>query len=212
MIRRRGTDGLRRRLAALSVIASTGFLLVVGQLWYLQIREGPGLAERSERNRIRVRPLLAPRGTLYDRNLVPLAETEPSFTLSVIPRELEKRQAVLAQLAILLKVPIGQLEAPLRARAGDSGWPVALLRGLSFAEAIRVQERRGELPGVVVEVEPRRAYPSNRFAAHLLGYVRQPTPEAPRPGRSRGGGFAGQRGGRWPPRSQARSCWRSSGR
>lgn len=189
-----GPDGLRRRVAALSVIASMGFLVVVGQLWYLQILEGPRLAGLSERNRIWVRPLPSPRGTLYDRNLVPLAETGPAFTVSVIPRELEHRPAVLARLAILLKVPVSELEAPVRERANDSRWPVRLRRGLSFDEAIRVQEWRGELPGVVVEVEPQRSYPSSRFAAHLLGYVRQ-APSGPLgPGPARAGSSAGQSG------------------
>jgi penicillin-binding protein 2 len=50
------------------------------------------------------------------------------------------------------------------------------------------------LPGVIVEVEPQRVYPTNRFAAHLLGYVREVNDEQLRQGRYRRGDMVGQTG------------------
>ena len=121
---------IRRRVRVLAGLTIAGFVVGAAQLWYLQILEGPRLAELSERNRVRVRPLLAPRGTLYDRNRLPLVDTQPSFTLLAIPRELENREVVLARLSILLRVPMTELEAALaaarlvrrlRARRGSAG-------------------------------------------------------------------------------------------
>lgn len=185
---------INRRLGALAGITLAGFVLIVGQLWNLQVLEGPRLAELSDRNRIRVRPVAAARGMLYDRSGLPLVEARPAFTVSVVPRDVEDRDAVLARLSILLRVPFGELQATLGEVAADSAWPVRIRRGLSFEEAIRVEERRPELPGVVVEVEPRRAYPSGRLAAHLLGYVREVGREQLRDGRYRPGDLAGQSG------------------
>ena len=44
------------------------------------------LQEMSEKNRIRIRPVAAPRGILFDRNGLALVDNRPAFTLSLIPR------------------------------------------------------------------------------------------------------------------------------
>ena len=64
---------------------------LVGQLWYLQVLEGGRFRELSEKNRIRIRPVAAPRGILFDRNGLALVDNRPAFTLSLIPREMEDR-------------------------------------------------------------------------------------------------------------------------
>lgn len=170
------------------------FLVVVGQLWYLQVLEGPRFSELSENNRVRVRPLPAPRGALYDRNGLPLAETAPAFVLSIVPREVDDRESTLARLSILLEVPLAELRDAMAEASADSLWPVRIRRGLTFEDVVRVEERRAELPGVLVEVEPRRAYPASRSAVHMLGYVREATRAQVREGRYRAGELAGQSG------------------
>ena len=171
-----------------------GLVVLVGQLWHLQILEGARLRELSEKNRIRLRPVAAPRGILFDRHGLALVDNRPAFTLSVIPREMEDPRAVLARLAILLKIPYSELlEAAARAPS-DSFMPVRVRRGLTLEEVTRVEEWKPELPGVVIEVEPQRAYPSSRFGAHLLGYVREVGEEQVAQGRYRRGDMVGQAG------------------
>src|SRR5262245_11316124 len=78
-----------RRVLALALTTMVGFVALVGQLWYLQALEGSRLLELSDKNRIRIRPVAAPRGILFDRNGLPLVDNRPAFTLSLIPREIE---------------------------------------------------------------------------------------------------------------------------
>ena len=47
---------------------------------------------------------------------------------------------------------------------------------------------------MIVEVEPQRAYPTSRFAAHLLGYVREANDEQLKQGGYRRGDMVGQSG------------------
>ncbi|MGH6691273.1 MAG: penicillin-binding protein 2, partial [Gammaproteobacteria bacterium] len=61
-------------------------------------------------------------------------------------------------------------------------------------DVAKIEERKLELPGVIVEVEPQRTYPSSRFAAHLLGYVREANEEQLKGGRHRRGDMVGQTG------------------
>lgn len=163
----------RRRLGVLGAVLGLGFLVVGGQLAHLQLLVGGELAVRSDRNRIRLRTLPAPRGILFDRAGWPLVENRPAFTVSVVPREADDLPAVLERLAGLLGVPAAELRERVARVSPDSPWPVRLHRGLSLEQVAGIEEWRPELPGVVVAVESQRAYPGTRFAAHLLGYVRE---------------------------------------
>ena len=187
-------DRFGRRLLLLTVGTLAGFVVLLGQLWYLQVLEGPRLRDLSEKNRIRVRPAAAPRGILFDRNGLALVDNRPAFTLSLIPREMENRETVSARLSALLRIPLGELQDLLARVPADSFMPVRVRRGLTMEEVAKVEEWKLELPGVVVEVEPQRVYPSPRLGAHLLGYVREASEEQMRQGRLRRGDMAGQSG------------------
>ena len=44
----------------------------------------------------------------------------------------------------------------------ESFQPVRIRRGLTLEDVAKVEEWKLELPGVIVEVEPQRAYPTSR--------------------------------------------------
>ena len=163
----------RIRLRLLAIALSLAFLVVAGQLANLQILSGERLAALSDRNRLRLRPIAAPRGILFDRTGLPLVDNRPAFTLVVVPRDVPDLEGLVARLAALLAAPESGLRDRLARVSPDSPWPIRLARGLTLDEVARIEEWRLDLPGVTVEVEPQRAYPGVRFAAHLLGYVRE---------------------------------------
>ena len=83
---------------------------MLGQLWYLQVLEGGRLHELSEKNRIRIRPVAAPRGILFDRNGLALVDNRPAFTLSLIPicRAGTSGQFPCSFVHIVQSVPMGE--------------------------------------------------------------------------------------------------------
>ena len=125
-------------------------------------------------------------------------DNRPAFTLSLIPRELDRdpvqRDVTLGRLAALLQIPFADLQDAVVKVSPDSILPVRVRRGLSMDDVAKVEEWKLELPGVIVEVEPQRAYPNSRFAAHLLGYVREASDEQLKGGRYRRGDMVGQTG------------------
>src|SRR5437879_9445829 len=122
-------EAWRRRVLALAAVVAVAFVGLLGQLWYLQVLEGGKLQELSDRNRIRIRPVAAPRGILFDRNGLALVDNRPAFTLSLIPREMEDRGTVLARLSVLLKIPLQELEEGLERVPPASTRPFGTRRG-----------------------------------------------------------------------------------
>jgi penicillin-binding protein 2 len=201
-VSRRSLPGRRdpghRRIMVIATVTIFAFLVLIGQLWYLQVLEGGRFLDASDKNRIRVRPIAAPRGILFDRHGMPLVDNRPAFTLSLIPRELprdiETRDAVLGRVASLLRTPYQELIDAVSRVPPDSLLPVRVRRGLTLADVAKIEEWKLELPGVITEVEPQRVYPTSRFAAHLLGYVREASDEQLKQGRYRRGDMVGQSG------------------
>jgi penicillin-binding protein 2 len=189
---RRARD--RQRLRVLLVALAAGFVVIAAQLARLQILRGEHLATLSERNRIRARPVVAPRGILFDRTRLPLVDNRPAFTLVVVPKDAPDFPAVLDRLGGLLHAPPGELRSRFARVAADSPWPVRVWRGLTLDEVARLEEWRLDLPGVSVEVESQRTYPGTDFAAHLLGYVREATEADLVGGPLRRGDLIGQTG------------------
>jgi penicillin-binding protein 2 len=191
-------DPGQKRIIAMSAVVTGALMVIVCQLWYLQVLEGGRFQEASDKNRIRIRPIAAPRGILFDRNGAPLVDNRPAFTLSLIPRELDRdpdrRDAALGRLSALIQIPYQELRDVVAKTSPDSFLPVRLRRNLSIEEMQKVEEWKLELPGVIVEVEPQRVYPNSRFAAHLLGYVREASDDQLKQGRYRRGDMVGQSG------------------
>lgn len=166
---------LGRRIAIAIGAVIVSLVLMSGRLWYLQIVQGEQMRGLSEHNRIRMRRVAAQRGVIYDRFGVVLAENRPSFDVVLVPEDAGEVDVVLSRLGQYLgngdthaDIPSGQ-----RKRAPYQG--VVLGRDVAWSGVVAVETHQLELPGVTLEVTPRRLYPFGPLAAHLLGYVGEAT-------------------------------------
>ncbi len=74
------TSSVWRRIFLLSVFIIFYFVLFI-RIFHLQVVEGPDWRSIADSNRIKVKVIHAPRGVIYDRNGVILAQNEPGFRL-----------------------------------------------------------------------------------------------------------------------------------
>lgn len=163
---------LEPRIVVLSALMAAALLVVTGRLYYLQVIRHQQLAELADRNRIRIRRLPALRGLVFDRHHRPLVDTVPSFNAVVVPEDTTNLSATVERLEKLL----GQGNVAARLEQAEDEErpaydPITIQENLDWQQVVALETHQLELPGVSLQVVPRRHYIYGALAAHLLGYV-----------------------------------------
>ncbi len=161
---------IHNRLDIIAVIIVLIFVALISRLAYLQIFQGKYYSKMADGNRIRIIPSMAPRGLLYDRNGTLLVSNRPGFIVSLLPISGPIPEDVLEKLAAMLAMPVDEIKAKLKQHSGSFD-PVRIKADIGPEIVTRIEERRSELPGVVIEIQPIRNYINNEDAAHVFGYV-----------------------------------------
>ncbi len=163
----------RARLYGLIFAFWLGLSVVVVRLYVVQVIKHRHYLALARDNVVKVVPIPPLRGEITDRNGVVLVRNGPDFAVFEIPGEVVHPRRELAWLAYDLGVP----EKVLRHALSRLGYvlpthvPVPLQTGLSMAQVGRVNMDLYRLPGFFIQVMPKRIYPADGMAAHLLGYV-----------------------------------------
>jgi penicillin-binding protein 2 len=172
------TPGLRRRFVISSLIVAGIFFVLALRLWHLQILGVEHYRNLSERNRIRHVAIRAPRGDIFDRHGTLLVDNRPAFTVSALRQGIGDRKQLFHDLGELLTIDEELLEENWQAGQGLPRYrPLPLLEDIGRQAMEKVQENSVDLPGILVEVKPLRAYPYGEMAAHLFGYLGEVTEE-----------------------------------
>jgi penicillin-binding protein 2 len=165
-------EAQRRRFQAVIAVIVAIFVVLTLRLWYLQLIRGEYYRELSESNRIRVENVPPPRGTIFDRHGKLLVDIRPSFNLAIIPEDIQDMDQTLTQLSQVLGCDKGVLEERVEMAASEPPFrPITLVRDMTRDQLGAVESYRFYVPGVAVQIEPRRSYEWPGFAAHLIGYV-----------------------------------------
>ena len=159
------------RLRVLHAIFIIFFLFLVACLFYLQIIKGQVYEELSHRNSIRLLNIPAPRGVIYDRNGIPVADNAVSFGVFIVPQETKDPDAEIKKLAEILGVSESLLKRNYKRNYQAPFAPCELIRNVPKEKGIIIEEMRLDMPGVLVKEIPVRRYPYAEAIAHLTGYV-----------------------------------------
>ena len=157
--------------AAQYVIVAVLAALLLG-LWNLQVLGADNYRSLAEANRIRKVPVLAPRGRIFDREGRLIVDNYPSTYCYLLREQIKDADTELPIIAAGLHIPLEQIQATLkRFAAAPRFQPLPLKQDITQDEQAFVEAHRNELPELETQVEQRRLYPRDGFAAHLIGYV-----------------------------------------
>ncbi len=155
------------RFRIVLLILGISSIPIFARLVQLQLVSGTRYYQLSEQNRIRRVYIPAPRGRIYDRQGVILADIRPAFAVSVVPQELApgsiaNLSRIVGMDEIMLKKMIEQDLPP--------SVPVKVKRDVDFSIVTKIEEHASDIAGVIIEVEPWRRYRQGEVCAHALGY------------------------------------------
>lgn len=165
---------LHARRRRTQVILST---LVLGLGWLVfnffqtQVLKNTAYALQSDANRLRPLPVQAPRGTIFDRNGEIVAENVPGYGLSLLPASRDSIRAKLERIAPLIGLSESQVESLMARRRRAPNQPLIVSANLTFEQMAALEEWRPFLPGILIEVQPKRHYPAGEVIGHLVGHV-----------------------------------------
>lgn len=185
------------RAVVFSLVLLLAGAVILVRLFTLQVLEYPAWFAQAEENRTReiISPTL--RGIIYDRNGAILASNVAAYNIIITPAYLPNEEAdiqqVYRELSALTGVPDGlpltdasieaaKLVSPCVPGPGiaqmvylqNSNAPyksVKILCNVSEKMALMVREKAMDWPGVGIELEPIRNYPTGSLTADVIGFL-----------------------------------------
>ncbi len=195
---------IRNEISPWRILTFVGVITLVivvftTRLFSLQVIGREEWVARAEENSTQEINLPAQRGLIYDRNGVILAHNVPSYnvvvTAAYLPDDPGATQEIFRQLSALIGVPVNRNtispENPYVPCISDHGiaqiaeyaatstpyQAVPIRCDIDATLAKIVRERAVDWPGIDIEIQPLREYPTGRLTASVVGFL-GPVPAA----------------------------------
>jgi penicillin-binding protein 2 len=181
------------RLIIFGVILVIIFLIYVIRLYNLQIVQYSDWLAQANENRTHEINIPSSRGIIYDRNGYILASNIPSYNIVITPAYLPddegEIQNIYRGLSDLTGVPVNQgelsKENPYVPCLSNHGITQIVTYGLTTAPyepvkiacdvkepiALVIQENESNWPGVGIDIQPVRDYPTGSLTATIIGFL-----------------------------------------
>ena len=156
----------RARILALLFLFIAGFAVVIYRLVFIQVISAQSFKELAQNQHLNNYPLLAERGTIFDRHGNQLAVSTQEVTIFANPYFVKDPESTAEELSTILEKDKEELKNKLT--QPDTGF-VFLARKVPPELAQRVQELN--MDGIYFMKESKRFYPHAQLAAQTLGFV-----------------------------------------
>jgi len=169
---------LRRTLVLMIVCGILAFVVLIVQLFRLQVIDHEKYESMAIEQQVRETTISASRGTIYDRNGTVLAASADVYTVFLSPAEIAKNknnpnetpEFIALHLSKILDMDYNKI---LEMANDTKSWYKTLARKVDdeTAEAVRRFKAEYDLVGVKLETDTKRFYPYGSLAAHVIGFV-----------------------------------------
>ncbi len=163
---------IRLRVYSAVVIIILIVMVLVARMFYLQVIRHDHFITLSQSNRVKVLPIAPIRGLIFSRDNVLLADNQPSFSLELIPEQIDSLDKTIGQLSRLINIDENSISRFKKLRREKRRFEsIPLKFNLSEGEVARFSVERHKIPGAKVIARPYRHYPEKSGLVHALGYV-----------------------------------------
>ncbi len=167
--------------AAFGVIAAIIAVVLCGRLANLQIVNGQAQTALAAGNRVHSQTIPAPRGAIYDRSGQVLVRNVAQYDLVVTPAQLSPntsdRQAQYALIAQITHGNPDDIKGVAESKTLQYPQPIVVSANIDRDTALTIDERRADLSGFSVDVNPTREYLDGGMLSGFLGYIGRISPE-----------------------------------
>ena len=161
----------RRAVFALLIVVIM-LVILISNLYRLQVTRYESYSTRSDDNRIRILPVAPNRGLIYDRNGVLLADNRPVYSLELVPELVKDLKSTVAELSQLLNIDEEKQKKFLEAlKVSRRFKKIPLKENLSEDEVALYSVNQHRFPGAYIEARLKRFYPFGDTLTHAVGYV-----------------------------------------
>jgi penicillin-binding protein 2 len=179
-----GRSILKKRLQWFTAVIFLIIIIILSKSFHTQIIKGNYFYSLAESNRLRIRPIAAERGIIFDRFGKQLVQNVPNFSLSIVPQDLPldkiKRQEVLVHLATVSGLTENYIQNLLLKYKNYSYESLVLKDNLDYDTSLKIYVESAQMPGVLIEGGNKRNYifsnsPENSSStislSHVFGYL-----------------------------------------
>lgn len=156
------------------VIIFVAVLLVflITRLTFLQVETYEKYAGLAQGNRVKLSVITPIRGLIYDRNGQVLAENNPSYSLELIPEQVDNLTLTLEKLAKIIPITAKDIKKFHKKRKQNKRFrSIPIRTRLNQSEVALFAVKRHLFPGVDIQARPLRHYPYPNLTSHVVGYV-----------------------------------------
>jgi len=159
------TEGIKK-------IYAGGFWLLILVLFFYQIINGSYYRQRAQNNYVRLIPMPAIRGSIFDRNGSLLAYDRAIFNISVIPHQIKnKKDSLFESLSEFTGQSLISIKKNYRRNSKNPFSAANIIKDVDKLTALRLKEKFKDQ--ILISPEPQRYYPQHENSAHFLGYVKE---------------------------------------
>ena len=160
------------RLAIVSYVIVAMIALLLFGFWRLQIVDSDRYAQMAERNRVRSIPIIAPRGSMLDRNGRVLVDNYPSFSVLLLRDDPAQVEKSLPQIADGLSMTLDELKQQIDAsKSMPKFQPIVIKPEASPSDIAFIESHRSDIPVLEMLMVHRRRYPHGDMLASAIGYT-----------------------------------------
>ena len=160
------------RLAVVSYLIVGMVALLLFGFWKLQIIDSDKYTQMAERNRVRSIPIIAPRGSMLDREGRVLVDNYPSFSVLLLRDSPEQVEKLLPQIADGLSMSLDEVKQEIDAARGMPKFqPIVIKPQASPSDIAFIESHRADVPVLEMLMVHRRRYPHGDMLANAVGYV-----------------------------------------
>ncbi len=148
-------------------------LILVLRIAWIQIYSGKEYQEFAYNQQTKNRVISAKRGTIYDRNMKPLAVSGSVDTVSASPQEIGKQKLDIDKISGELAGILEMDKETVKKKLTKNNQYELIKQKIDreIGNKVREWKKKNKISGIYIDEDTKRFYPNRNLAAHVVGFT-----------------------------------------